>query len=107
MEREIIVSVEVTPYRSELFRKSTDKVRLREPSTIYDLLALLYKSYLIGEKYSDKNVGWANIFWGYLLYKSGEFVGNFDKEGFIARKGARFMLKDGDQIIITPPIGGG
>jgi hypothetical protein len=107
INHKISVNFEVTPYRSEIFLKYIDRIGLQASSTIYELLDELYRSYLIGDEYYDNRVGLANIFWGYLLYKSGEFIGYFDRDGFKARRGANIVLADGDRIIVTPPIGGG
>ena len=106
-ERKITVSVELTPHRDEVFSKSTDKISLKENSTIHDLLALLYKAYLTNEKCYDENAGWVNIFCGHQLFKSGEFIGSFGKEGLVARQEANIEIKDGDKMFIALPFGGG
>jgi len=107
MGRQIKVSLKVIPPRSGLFRKAADNIHLEEGSTIFDLLDLLHDSFLNDQRRYDEEAGWVSIFWGHLLFKNGELVGSFDKENFEAFKGANTELREGDRIVIMPPLAGG
>ena len=109
LKHEIKVKVRLLVFEKEYLRenKSDTHVKLKENSTIYDLLDQIYKACLISSKRYVENFGWVDVLWGCFLFKNGLVIGNFGKDGFKCYKNDEVSLKDGDQIFITIPVAGG
>ncbi len=82
----------------EITGKKEDQIQLTRPTTVGALLKQLGKKY--GKEYDD-----------YVFDELGDVRGHLqvlvNGQSVTALRGLRTMLKDGDQVAILPPVGGG
>lgn len=101
----MLVSIRAYYVYEDKARRLVKKVELKEKSTITDLLNVVYKS--TGLPTTKGDAGWNDLFLGELLMKNGCTIGHFRKDGLKLRVENEIELRDGDEITIMNPIGGG
>ena len=103
---EITVRIKIIP-KGGVVKRDLNEIRLRSGSTLESLLDIITNSYLSQKERYIQEVGWVPALWGYVIYKNGKFVGTIEEDGLKLVEKADKSLKDGDQVSIFLPVGGG
>ncbi len=100
----VVVKLRGFPYLGE--RRDLE-VKLKEGSTIYDLLDALHGTYGLPRERYEERCGVVNAFYGNILLRNSEAIGFFEKDGLKLYQQVNAKLSDGDELMMVLPFIGG